>query len=160
MDGWWELAMPWWHYVVRGALAYLGLLVMLRLAGKRAFGDMSPFDIVVLVVVGGLLRTAILGDDTSFLGPFLAIAAIIGLDVLLAFLCARSPRLDRWLEGRSVVLVLGGDVLRERLRRHNVADGALQRALRMHGVRSAAEVAEARLEANGSMSVLKKEASP
>lgn len=160
MDQWWTLAMPWWHYVARGAIAYLGLLLLLRLTGKRSFGDMSPFDIVVLVVVGGLLRTAILGNDQSLLGPFIAIAAILSLDLLLAWGCARSAALDHLIEGRSIALILGGRVLKERLKRHNVPEDALLRELRTHGLRDARGVAEARLEANGRVSVIESEGAP
>jgi uncharacterized membrane protein YcaP (DUF421 family) len=155
MEEWWTLAMPWWHYVARGTIAYLGLLTLLRLTGKRSFGDMAPFDIVVLVVVGGLLRTAILGKDESLLGPFVAITAILLLDLLLAWLCARSPIMDRLIEGRSIVMVLRGRVISERLREHNVSAGALDRELRSHGLPDATGVEEARLEANGSVSVIK-----
>jgi len=158
MDGWWTLAMPWWHFVVRGVVAYLGLLVLLRLTGKRSFGDMSPFDIVVLVVVSGLLRSAIVGGDTSLLGPFIAIGAILAIDLLLAWLSARSPWLDGLIEGRSITLVLRGRVFGERLKRHNVPAAALDRELRAHGVADVQRVAEARLEANGRVSVVEKEA--
>jgi len=155
MEGWWTLAMPWWHFVVRGIVACLGLLLFLRVTGKRSFGDMSPFDIVVLVVVGGLLRSAIVGGDTSLLGPFIAVASILSVDLLLAWLCARSATLDRLIEGRSITLIAAGKVFRDRLRRHNVPAEALERELRAHGIAGPESVREARLEANGRVSVIK-----
>ena len=81
-----DMDLPWWEFAVRGATCYLGLLIMLRLTGKRAFGEMSPFDIVVLVLVGGALRSAMVGRDASLLGPFIAVAAILLVDKALAWI--------------------------------------------------------------------------
>ncbi|HEU4663783.1 MAG TPA: YetF domain-containing protein [Dokdonella sp.] len=154
MDGWFELAMPWWQFAVRGAAAYLGLLVLMRAAGKHAFGEMSPFDIVVLIVVGGTVRTAIIGDDTSVLGPFIAIASILIVDSALARLAAASPWCNRIIEGRAAMLAKAGALLPGRLERHAVARTVFEREMRAHGVRSVADIDEARLEANGRISFL------
>jgi uncharacterized membrane protein YcaP (DUF421 family) len=56
-----RLSMPWWMFVLRGSMAYVGLLVLVRLSGKHSLGQMSPFDILMLIMVGSVLRTAILG---------------------------------------------------------------------------------------------------
>ncbi|NID14827.1 hypothetical protein [Luteibacter yeojuensis] len=77
MNEWFALTEPWWHFAVRGVLTYLGLLVLMRLAGKRSFGEMSAFDVLVLVLAGGTLRTAIIGDDHTYLGAFIGVAAIL-----------------------------------------------------------------------------------
>lgn len=154
MDGWFELAMPWWQFAVRGAVAYVGLLVLMRVAGKHAFGELSPFDIVVLIVVGGTVRTAILGKDTSVLGPFIAIASILVVDAALARLAAVSPWCNRLIEGRSALLARAGALLPGRLERHSVARAAFEREMRVRGVQSIDDVVEARLEANGRISFL------
>jgi uncharacterized membrane protein YcaP (DUF421 family) len=78
------LSMPWWQFAVRGGLAYIGLLILMRLAGRRLFGEMSPFDIVVLIIVGGTMRTAIVAHDTSLLGPLIAVATILIIHRALA----------------------------------------------------------------------------
>ncbi len=150
------LSMPWYAFALRGAACYVGPLVLLRLTGKRSFGEMSPFDIVVLILVGGALRSAMVGNDNSLLGPFIAIMAVLALDALLARLAALSPAFDRLLEGRSVVLVRGGILERHVLTRLSVSRAAFDRELRAHEVRSVAEVDEARLEANGRVSVFKR----
>src|ERR1700743_3372471 len=92
MDHIFELTAPWWTYLARGAITYLGLLVLMRLAGKRSFGEMSAFDVVVIALAGGTLRTAIIGDDQGMLGPFLGVAAILATDKAIAWISARSPR--------------------------------------------------------------------
>lgn len=155
MHAWWHLTEPWWAFAVRGAVVYLGLLLLLRLVGKRSFGEMTSFDIVVLMLVGGTLRTAIVGEDKSLLAGFIGVAAIFLVDKFIGLICARHPRIDRWVEGKDSVLARDGKVLDDALRRHEVSPAAFHRALRQHGLRGVEEVAEARLEANGKISVRK-----
>jgi len=150
------LSMPWWHFAVRGGVTYLGLLILLRWTGKRAFGEMSPFDIVVLILVGGVLRSAVTGNDTSVLGAFIGVATILALDKALAALAARSGVVNRLLEGRSSVLAHGGRLIPGALLKANIAQEAFARELRTHQVRSLEEVEEARLEATGKISVFKR----
>lgn len=152
-----ELSMPWWQFVLRGAMCYVGLLVLLRLNGKRAFGEMSPFDIVVLILVGGALRSAMVGKDTSLLGPFIAVITILTLDKALGMLAAWSPAFNRVLEGVPVLLARNGHANPRALRRACVPVEAFERELRTHQMRSIDAVDEARLEPNGKITVLKRE---
>lgn len=149
-----DLSMPWYMFVIRGAIAYIGLLVLLRLAGKRTFGELSAFDIVVLILVGGTLRTAIVGDDNSLLGAFIGVATILALDRVIAFFAARMASLNRLVEGEPAVLARYGLVDREALRRNNVPMAMFERAMRDKGVHSIGDVVEARLEPNGKITIV------
>ena len=149
-----DLSMPWYMFVIRGAVAYIGLLVLLRLAGKRTFGELSAFDIVVLILVGGTLRTAIVGDDNSLLGAFIGVATILALDRVIAFFAARMASLNRLVEGEPAVLARYGLVDREALRRNNVPMAMFERAMRDKGVHSIGDVVEARLEPNGKITIV------
>ena len=151
-----ELATPSWEFVIRGAACYLGLLILLRLTGKRSFGDMSSFDIVVLIIVGGALRSAIVGKDSSLIGPLIAVVTILALDKLLGFMCAMSPRVDRLLEGRSIILARDGKLVPGALMRQSISKAAFQRELRANQLQSLESVNEARLEANGRITFTKK----
>jgi uncharacterized membrane protein YcaP (DUF421 family) len=157
VDDLFELSMPWWEFVLRGAVCYIGLLLLLRLTGKRSFGEMSPFDIVVLIIVGGALRSAMVGKDASLLGPFIVVATILVIDMLIGAIAARSPGFDRLLEGRSVLLVRNGREIDSALRRNGISEAAFQRELRSKELRGVEQVEEARLEANGRISFLKRE---
>lgn len=152
-----DMQLPWWEFAVRGAACYAGLLLMLRLTGKRAFGEMSPFDIVVLILVGGALRSAIVGHDASLAGPFIAVAAILVLDKCLGWLAARSPAVDRLVEGRAVLLAQAGRLLPGALRRNDISPAAFDRELRSHDRDSLHGVREVRLEPNGRITVLAEE---
>ena len=158
MDTLLNLSMPWWHFVVRGTLTYLTLLLLLRVASKRSFRELSPFDVIVLILVGGALRTALVGHDESLLGPAIAVATIIALDRLITWLCAFSPRIDRWIEGEAVALARNGKTLHHELRRQGISEESFARELRSHGYVSVECVGVARLEPNGKITVLSRDA--
>lgn len=151
-----HLQLPWYEFVVRGALCYIGLLLMMRLAGKRAFGEMSPFDIVVLMLVGGALRSALVGSDTSLVGPFIAVATILCVDGVIAHLSARTAWLNILVEGREVLIARTGRLLPQQLRKHGISDEAFKRQLREKEIADVSEVDSAFLEANGRISVFKR----
>lgn len=146
---------PWWVYALRGAGVYLGLLVLLRLLGKRSFDEMTTFDIVVLMLVGGTLRTAIIGEDKSPWAAIIGVLAIFLLDKTIAWTCARWPTFDRVVEGKDSLLARDGKIVGGALRRHDMSEQAFYRVLREKGLREAGDAAEVRLEANGKVSVLK-----
>lgn len=149
-----QLSMPWWTFALRGALVYLGLLVLLRLTGKRGLGDMSAFDIVVLVLVGGVLRTAILGDDRSMLAPVIGALGILGTQKLIGWCSARSRRFNRLVEGWPTVLVRDGRRDPLAMRKHDISDSELDRVLHAAGLENESTVALARLEPNGKITLI------
>lgn len=151
-----DLAMPWWEFAVRGVAVYLIVLLMLRLTGKRAFGDLSTFDIVVLMVVGGSLRTAIIGKDASLLGPLIAVAAILLTDKLIGWTSTRSHRFNRCIEGEPAILARDGRRDRAALRRHNIPEAEFERELHRAGMEDESGVALARLEPNGEITLIKR----
>lgn len=151
-----DLAMPWWAFALRAAISYIALLVLLRLASRRSFGKIAPFDIIVLIIIGGLLRPAITGNDHSLLGPFIAIVTILVLDKVIGMLVASYPFVERLVERPAVLLARNGERLPGALERHGVSPAALERELREHGVHHVAETDEVRLEANGSITMFAK----
>lgn len=153
------LAMPWWHFVLRGIGAYFALLVMLRIVGKRSFGDMSTFDVVVLVLIGGTLRNTIIGPDNSFPGGLIAVASILVADRLLAWLCTRSTRLNRIVEGKPTVLVREGELVPSAFERVSLPEAAFRRALHTQGLEDIQTISTARMEPNGRITLIRKRSS-
>ncbi|MBE1161518.1 DUF421 domain-containing protein [Dyella acidiphila] len=154
------LTEPWWHYAVRGVFTYSGLLLFMRFNGKRAFGEMSAFDVIVLVLVGGALRSAIVGDDKSVTAPFIGVAFILLTDRCLAWCCARSAKLNRWVEGMPTILVTAGKRHHDALRQENVPEAAFERALHQHGWEDEKDVAIGRLEPNGKITFVRSPSRP
>jgi uncharacterized membrane protein YcaP (DUF421 family) len=150
-----ELSMPWWHFVMRGVAIYIILLCMMRLTGKRSLGEMSPFDVVVLILVGGTLRTSIIGSDTSFLGGLISVSGILAADWVLAWICTRSAFVNRLVEGWPTILVHHGERLPDALRRCNLPEAVFERALHAAGLENETTVITARLEPNGKITLIR-----
>ncbi|MBV8820553.1 MAG: DUF421 domain-containing protein [Acidobacteriaceae bacterium] len=120
---------------------------------------MSPFDIVVLILVGGALRSAMVGKDASLLGPFISVASILATDKLLGFVSARSPAFGRLIEGSPVVLARSGRLLPGVLRRQSISKEAFDRELRGNQIYAVSEIEEAILEPTGRISIFKRSGS-
>ena len=155
-----ELSMPWWSFALRGAVTYLGLVILMRLAGKRSFGEMSAFDVVVIALAGGTLRTAIIGDDHGMLGPFIGVAAILATDKAIGFVSARSPGFNRLMEGFPTVLIRDGKRDPDALKDQNLPGAALDRALHGAGIEADADVEIGRLEPNGKITLVRRREGP
>jgi uncharacterized membrane protein YcaP (DUF421 family) len=154
-----ELAMPWWQFVWRGIGAYLAALIMMRIVGKRSFGDMSTFDIIVLVLVGGTLRSSIVGHDASFPGGLIAVASILAADRAVGWACTHSPWLNRIVEGHPTVLVQDGQLVPGSLERVCMPKAAFHRALHSAGMeaKDTVSIRIARLEPNGRVTFIRKQ---
>lgn len=152
---WFAMNDPWWTYVVRGALAYLGLLVLMRATGKRVFSEMSAFDVIILALAGGTLRTAVIGADVSISSGFLGVASMLAMDKTLGWLCAWSPRFNRLVEGYPLILVRNGRRIPSALRKAGIPGAAFDRALHKAGQETEEGIAIGRLEPNGKITFIR-----
>jgi uncharacterized membrane protein YcaP (DUF421 family) len=150
-----EISAPWWTFIVRGVLTYFGLLVLMRLTGKRTLGDMSAFDLIVLVLVGGTLRTTIIGHDEGFIGPFIGVASVLATDKVLGWACTRSKLLNRIVEGLPAILIRKGQRDVAALKAQNVPAAALDRALHSAGLADERSIEIGRLEPNGKITFIR-----
>jgi uncharacterized membrane protein YcaP (DUF421 family) len=148
------LAIPAWNIVLRTAAVYLAILLGLRLAGKREIGQMTVFDLVVLLLIANAVQNAMVGPDTSLTGGILAAAVLLALNAIVAWLRLRWPRLRRLIEGSPTLLVLHGEVIADHLRREGLDEETLEAVVREHGVADLSEVEMAVLEIDGSISVI------
>ena len=139
---------------LRTLAVYLAILVGLRLAGKREIGQMTVFDLVVLLLIANAVQNAMVGPDTSLVGGILAAMVLLVVNAIVASLRLRWPRLRRWVEGTPTLLVLHGEVIPEHMRREGIDEESLLTALREHGVAEISGVEMAVLEIDGSISVV------
>ena len=149
-----NLTIPAWDIVLRTAAIYAVILIGLRLAGKREMGQMTVFDLVVLLLIANAVQNAMVGPDTSLLGGVLAAVVLLVLNIVLARLRLRWPRLQRVLEGSPTLLFFDGKVQTDNLRREGLDQETLEAALREHGVPDLTGVKMAVLEIDGSISVV------
>ena len=148
------LAIPVWNIALRTAAIYLVILIGLRLAGKREIGQMTVFDLVVLLLIANAVQNAMVGPDTSLAGGVLAAFVLLVLNAVVARLRLRWPRLRRFVEGSPTLLVLHGELIADHLRREGLDEETLEAALREHGVADLSDVEMAVLEIDGSISVV------
>lgn len=140
--------------LIRTILVYLVILVGLRLAGKREIGQMTVFDLVVLLLIANAVQNAMVGPDTSLIGGLLAAVALLVMNAFIAMLRLRFPRLRRLVEGTPTILVLHGEVIQQHMQREGIDEETLQASLREHGIENLSDVEMAVLEIDGSISVV------
>jgi len=148
------LGIPAWQVVVRTALIYLAVLVGLRVAGKRELGQMTVFDLVVILLIANAVQNAMVGPDTSVPGGILAAFTLLALNGGLSALRLRSEFWGRLVEGTPTVLVQDGEFVVPHLRKEGLERAELEMAMREHGVESVKEVKLAVLETDGSISIV------
>jgi uncharacterized membrane protein YcaP (DUF421 family) len=141
--------------VLRTAIIYILVLVGVRLAGKREVGQMTPFDLVLLLLLSNSVQNAMTGPDTSLIGGIVAAITLFLLNTLVADVAGVNRRFRRVVQGSPSMLIHDGQVLIDHMAKEHVSADELERALREHGIVSAKEVAIGVLEVDGSMSFLK-----
>jgi len=141
--------------VLRTGVIYLLVLIGVRLSGKREVGQMTPFDLVLLLLLSNSVQNAMTGPDTSLAGGAVAAATLLILNYLVANVSGSNRRFRRWVEGEPSLLVHDGKVIESHMARERVSMDELNRALREHGIHSCDQVALAVLEVDGSISCLK-----
>jgi uncharacterized membrane protein YcaP (DUF421 family) len=134
-----------WEKVVRTVVVYGALLVLLRLAGKRALAQLTAFDLVVLLLLSNVVQNAIIGPDNSLLGGLIGAAVLLAANFALVSLSSRWPV----LQGRERELMRDGTVDEHALRRELVTRTELDVALRRLGYDGIDGVVSAKLEPEG-----------
>lgn len=146
--------------VARTTAIYLTLLVGLRLTGKRQVGQLTPFDLLLLLLLANAVQNAMVGPDNSVYGGLIAAGTLFGANAVVARVTRGSKAMTRLVEGTPTFLIRHGQILEANLAREGVTDADLLRALREHGVAEVAHVRSAVLEVDGTVSVLKEDEVP
>jgi len=107
----WKLSAPWWQFVVRGLIVFVFVLIFLRLSGKRQVGQMTPIDLVLLLLISNAVQNAMNGGDNSITAGAILAATLILADVAMGALARRSRKFEKFVEGSPIVLVHNGNVV-------------------------------------------------
>ena len=149
-----DLAMPWWAFVLRACVVYFVLLVMIRASGKRTMGQFTPFDMLLVVLLGNAVQNALLGQDTSVGGGLLLASTLLVLNWLVGLVSARSARMEALVEGVPVLLARDGKVYKEVLRRELISRADFDKAMRESGIEDIEDIRMAVLETNGHITLV------
>lgn len=147
-----DLSVPWWELVVRCAVVYFSLLFLLRVSGKRQLGQLSPFDLMLLLI-SEAVQNAIIASDDSLLDGLIAAVTLITVNYLVALLTFKNKRMEKLMEGRPQVLIHEGKVFEEVLQNSRLTRKELDSSLRHQGYFDIKEIKLAILETNGTVSI-------
>lgn len=145
---------------LRAAIIYIVVLVGIRLTGKREVGQMTPFDLVLLLLIANAVQNAMTGPDTSVTGGLVAAATLLAVNAVVTHVVWRYRKARGLIEGTPTLLIRDGKILREHLVKEKMTVEDVQQALREHGIANVAEVSLAVLEVDGNISVLRRDEMP
>jgi uncharacterized membrane protein YcaP (DUF421 family) len=141
--------------LLRTAAIYLVVLIGVRLSGKREVGQMTPFDLTLLLLLSNAVQNAMTGPDTSVWGGVVAAATLLIMNYLIAEVAGANRRFRKFVEGQPSLLIHDGKIISAHMAKEHVSADELHRALREHGIADYKDVALAVLEVDGSISCLK-----
>ena len=140
--------------VLRAAAVFVLLVIVTRTIGRRELGNIEPFDLILLVVVGDLIQQGVTQSDYSLTGTALAIATLAVLTVAFSYVSFRVRRLRPVLDGEPIVLVDNGRPIEGNLRRERITIEELRAQARLEQIASINEVRLAVLETSGNISFI------
>lgn len=143
--------------VIRAAIVYAFLLLLLRLAGKRTLAQVTTFDFVLLLIISEATQQALIDDDNSMINAMIVVTTLVGLNVLMSVLKQRSKLIERLLEDIPLVIVADGKPLEDRMNKARVdVEDILDAAREAHGLEHLDQIKHAILERSGKISIIPK----
>ena len=143
--------------VLRAVVIYAFLMLLFRIAGKRALNEMSNFEFVLLLIVGEATQQAVLGKDYSVTNAFLVVLTLISINIGMSLLKHRSERLRRMFDGMPLVIVENGRPLKQLMDAVRIAeDDVLEAARELQGLERMEQIKYAVLETTGVISIIPK----
>lgn len=154
----WDLFFQNWSTVLRtvvvGVAAYITLILVLRVSGKRTLSKMNAFDFVVTVAIGSTLATVLLSKDVALAEGVTAFLVLIGMQYVVAWLSVRSKGVRQLVRSEPRLLVRRGELLHGALHAERVSQDEALAAIRSGGFSNLADVDALILETDGSFSVV------
>ena len=142
--------------VLRTAIVYLFLVVILRITGKREVGQMSILELIVILLISDAVQNSMVGENTTLWGGLVAVLTLFGIDFLLKAITARSRRVRMAIEGEPRLIVRDGHLLTHALEEEKVERRDVEAAFRAAGLAGIEDVRFAVLETDGTISVIPK----
>jgi uncharacterized membrane protein YcaP (DUF421 family) len=141
--------------LLRTSAIYLLILIGVRLSGKREVGQMTPFDLTLLLLLANAVQNAMTGPDTSLAGGAVAATTLLVLNFVVADFAGLNRRFRKFVQGEPTLLIHNGRLIPAHLAREHLTVDEVMRALREHGISRVEDVSLAVLEVDGSVSCLK-----
>jgi uncharacterized membrane protein YcaP (DUF421 family) len=143
--------------VLRGLIIYFAVWLLIRISGRRTLAELTTFDFVLLLIIAEATQQALLGDDFSLTNSLLVVLTLISINIALAVLQQRWPRIGKVFNGVPMVIVEGGHPLRDLMKRARVEEeDVLEAARRLQGLERMDQIKYAVLEKSGGISIIPK----
>ncbi len=149
-DGWTQLL----RVPLIAMCAYIGLVALLRISGKRTLSKLNAFDLVVTVALGSTLAATLLNDSVALAEGLVAFATLIGIQFVVAWTCARYDLADQIVKARPTIVLWRGEILRDVMVRERVSEEEVLSAVRAGGHASYEDVGAVILETTGDFTVM------
>jgi uncharacterized membrane protein YcaP (DUF421 family) len=141
---------------LRAVALFFFIIFITRVIGRRELSSLSPFDLILLIILGDAIQQGLTQDDYSVTGAIIAISTIATLQVATSYVSYRSRRARKILEGLPVVVVQDGKIVAANLKRERMTPDEVEEEMRIQQIASLDQVAWAIVETNGSMSFIQK----
>lgn len=141
--------------VVIGAFAYVGLIVILRISGKRTLSKMNAFDFVITIALGSILATILLNKNVTLAEGLTAFALLVVLQFIITWSSVRVPFIRKLVTGEPLLLFYHGDYLPAALQKARITRNEVRAAIRAAGLGALEEAKAVVLETDGSFSVIR-----
>jgi len=148
-----QMQLPLMEKLLRPAIVYLALVVLLRIFGKRELAQLNPFDLVVLLSLSNTVQNAIIGNDNSLSGGIIGAVALLAVNWLVVRALFSSPKLTRMFEGRATVLIRDGKVDQKAIKRESLSQQELLDVIHRQGFDNVQKVQRCELKPNGTFYV-------
>ena len=148
-----NMTVPWWELVIRGAVVYVFLITLLRITGKRQIGQLSPLDLVLLLILSNAVQNSMNAGDNSLIGGLISAATLVALNYLIEYAAVKSKKLEGIIEGRPQVIIHEGKLFEDVIRTAKITQMEVESTLRESGFFDMKDVKLAILENNGKVSV-------
>lgn len=145
--------------VVRAAVIFFVLFVVMRIAGNRQFSEMTAFDAILIIVIAEVTGNALSGEDYSLTASIVVIVTLVVLDIAMSLLKDRFKKFDKLTEGVPILLVENGRLIEKNMKKERVDEGdVLSAARELRGLERVSDIRYAVLETDGKITVIPKEA--
>src|SRR6202046_3708025 len=131
-----QMQLPLLEKLLRPAIVYLALVMLLRIFGKRELAQLNPFDLVVLLTLSNTVQNAIIGDDNSVSGGIIGATSLLAVNYLVVRFLYGHKKIDQLGEGSADVLIENGAVRLDRLKKELISPTQLEAAARKQGFES------------------------
>ncbi|MGB3191952.1 MAG: YetF domain-containing protein [Limnoraphis sp.] len=144
------------HTLVIGTLAYVVLIILLRISGKRTLSKWNAFDFIVTVAFGSILGMILLAEDTSLIQGIVGFGLLVILQLTVSWLSVNSTQMQALIKAKPTLLLYQGNMIAETLKKERITQEDVLAAIRSHGISAIENVEAVVLETNGNFSVIEK----